>query len=162
MDESGTVLLTVAGLRLGGGASESERDNRLLNERLLTIEWEPRDPPQLSRSEPGSWLLLSTCDVTDPLTSQLCDALNTDGAQCTSVHLPLDPDGPAGGPGAEQLRSLLGGSGLSGSNGHGYHGSLKGLTGVVVVTAPPVDPDESRPDLSRARDYVSQVVDDRS
>ena len=159
MDESGTVLLTVEGLRLGGGASESERDNRLLNERLLTIEWEPRDPPQLSRGEPGSWLLLSACDVTDPLTSQLCDALNTDGAQCTSVHWPLDPGGAAGGPGAEQLRSLLGGSGLSGSNGHGYLASLKGLTGVVVVAAPPVDPDESRPDLSRARDYVSQVVD---
>ncbi|HWT49090.1 MAG TPA: type I polyketide synthase, partial [Mycobacterium sp.] len=130
LDQSGTVLLTVEGLRLAGGASEHEQAHRLLNERLLTIEWEPGELPGVTPGEPGSWLLLSACDVTDPLTAQLGAALNSGGAQCTTVSLPLGPVDTA------KLRSLLSGSDLSASNGHGSHGVLKGLTGVIVVTAP--------------------------
>ena len=40
LDEHGTVLLAVHGLQLGIGASESANRDRVLNERLLTIEWE--------------------------------------------------------------------------------------------------------------------------
>ena len=150
MDEFGTVLLTVEGLRLGGGVSEQERDDRVLNERLFTIEWEPRELPQVSTSEPGSWLLLSACDDADPLTAELSDALDA-----TTVHLPLGSLGSGDHAiGAEQLRSLLSGHGLSGSNGHGV---LKGLTGVVVVTAPPAEP-ESGQEVRRGRDYVSYLV----
>ena len=148
LDQSGTVLLTIEGLRLAGGVSEHEHANRVLNERLLTIEWEPRELPEVSQAEPGSWLLLSACDA-DPLTAQLDEALNSAGAQCTTVSLPLGPVDAA------QLRSLLSGSGLTASNGHG---ALKGLTGVVVVTAPRAGgPQESR-GLRRGRDYVSHIV----
>ena len=146
LDPAGTVLLTVEGLRLAGGVSEHERAQRLLNERLLTVEWEPRPLPDPSRGEPGSWLLLSACEVTDPLTARLGGALNSDGAQCTTVPLPL------GSVEATRLRTLLSGGGPAASNGHG---PLKGLTGVVVVTAQRVgDGDDTR----RGRDYVSHLV----
>ncbi|WP_156675058.1 type I polyketide synthase [Mycobacterium sp. E2989] len=145
LDSSGAVLLTVEGLRLAGGAAEGDRARRLLGERLLTIEWETRRLPDPSRGEPGSWLLLSAGEVTDPLTAQLGEALS-DGAQCTTVAL---PPGSAKTP---QLRTLLARNGPAASNGHG---PLKGLTGVVVVTAPPAgDADPTR----GGRDYVSHLA----
>lgn len=147
LDESGVVLLAVEGLRLAGGASEHEQAHRLLNERLLTIEWEPRALPELTQGEPGSWLLLSACQAADPLTAQLGEALNSDGAQCRTVSLPLGPVDTA------QLRSLLSGGGPNPGNGHG---PLKGLTGVVVVTAPAAPGAEG--DTGRGRDHVAHVV----
>ncbi|OBH83895.1 sulfolipid-1 biosynthesis phthioceranic/hydroxyphthioceranic acid synthase [Mycobacterium scrofulaceum] len=145
LDQSGGVLLRVEGLRLAGGGSEGERAERLLNERLLTIEWEPRQLPDAAGAEPGSWLLLSACDATDPLTAQLDEALS-DGAHCTTLPLAVGSAETAG------LRALLSGTGLAASNGHG---PLKGLTGVVVVTAPPAGgADPAR----RGRDYVSHLV----
>ncbi|MGH3564163.1 MAG: sulfolipid-1 biosynthesis phthioceranic/hydroxyphthioceranic acid synthase, partial [Mycobacterium sp.] len=146
LDQSGTVLLSVEGLRLAGGFSELERDNRMLNERLLTIEWEPLELPEVAQIEAGSWLLLSACDVTDPLTAQLGEALNSDGAQCTTVPL------PPGRPDTAQPRWLHSGEGLSASNGHWHR---KGLTGVVVVTAQPA---AGADELRRGRDYVSHLV----
>ena len=43
LDEHGTVLLTVRGLQMGTGVSESSERDRVLGERLLTIEWQQRD-----------------------------------------------------------------------------------------------------------------------
>ena len=152
LDQSGTVLLTVEGLRLAGGAAEHEQAQRLLNERLLTIEWEPRELAAASESEPGAWLLLSTCDLADPLSARLGEALNSDGGQCTTMPTPLGQlDAPS-------LRSLLADGGLTASNGHGSHGSLKGLRGVVVVTAQPVGGPEATLEPQRGRDYVSHIV----
>lgn len=110
-DQAGTVLLTVEGLRLAAGISEHERANRVFDERLLTIEWERGELPEVPQIDAGSWLLLSASEA-DPLTAQLADALNAVGAQSTSVASASD---------VAQLRSLLGGR----------------LTGVVVVTGPP-------------------------
>ncbi|MGO9693042.1 MAG: sulfolipid-1 biosynthesis phthioceranic/hydroxyphthioceranic acid synthase [Mycobacterium sp.] len=153
LDQSGTVLLAVEGLRLAGGASEHEQAHRLLNERLLTIEWEHRELPEVTHGEPGSWLLLSACDVTDALPAQLGAALNSIGAQCMTVSWPLGPMDVA------QLRSLLSGSGAAGSNGHG---DLKGLAGVVVVTAAPggggAESSRLRHGQDRGQEYVSHVV----
>ncbi|WP_156765883.1 SDR family NAD(P)-dependent oxidoreductase, partial [Mycobacterium sp. E342] len=146
LDSAGTVLCRIEGLRLAGGVSEEERSHRLLNERLLTIEWEPRQLPDPPGGEPGSWLLLSACDVADPVTAQLGEALNCDGAQCATVSLPL------GSVESARLRALLSGAAELPSNGHG---PLKGLTGVVVVTAPGAGgADETR----RGRDYVSHLA----
>ena len=50
LDEHGAVLLTVQGLRLGTGVSESGHNDRVLAERLLTIEWRQRELPEV---EPG-------------------------------------------------------------------------------------------------------------
>ena len=38
-------MLSVQGLRLGTGVSEEARRDRVLNERLLTIEWQQRELP---------------------------------------------------------------------------------------------------------------------
>lgn len=46
-DQAGTVLLTVEGLRLAAGISEHERANRVFDERLLTIEWERGELPEV-------------------------------------------------------------------------------------------------------------------
>ncbi len=151
LDSSGTVLLAVEGLRLAAGASEHQHADRVHNERLFTIAWERHELPEASQIEPGRWLLLPMSDA-DPLTTQLDEALNSDGAQCMTVPLPLgqlDSGDTAG------LRSLLSGSALNASNGYG---ALKGLTGVVVVTPAPDNASDGSPALRRGRDYVSHLV----
>lgn len=89
--------MTVEGLRLAAGISEHERANRVFDERLLTIEWERGELPEVPQIDAGSWLLLSASEA-DPLTAQLADALNAVGAQSTSVASASD---------VAQLRSLL-------------------------------------------------------
>ncbi len=66
LDQSGTVLLTVEGLRLAGGTSEHDHAHRLLNERLLTIEWEPQELPEATAGRAGSWVLLSASEPVRP------------------------------------------------------------------------------------------------
>ncbi|MGV0051083.1 sulfolipid-1 biosynthesis phthioceranic/hydroxyphthioceranic acid synthase [Mycobacterium colombiense] len=147
LDQSGTVLLTVEGLRLSGGTSEHEHAHRLLNERLLTIDWEPREPSEAAHGEPDSWVLLNASDDHDPLPVRLAEVLNCDGAQCTTLALPL------GTVDTTQLRTLLSG-GATASNGHG---PLKGLTGVVLVAATDGAVDGPRAQR-RGRDYVSHLA----
>ena len=50
------------GLRLGTGVSASGRDDRVLAERLLTIEWQQRELPEVEHADAGTWLLVSTSD----------------------------------------------------------------------------------------------------
>ena len=145
LDQSGTVLMTVEGLRLAGGVSENDRADRLLNERLLTIEWGKREPPDASQGDAGSWLLLSTSDAATALATSVADALTVEGAECTTVTWPLAGDV------AQSLRFHLGGTSLAASNGHGS------IRGVVVVTAPP-EATEDGPAAGRGREYVASVV----
>ncbi|OBH61378.1 polyketide synthase [Mycobacterium mantenii] len=146
LDQSGTVLLSVEGLLLAG-TSEHEHAHRLLNERLLTIDWQPRELPDGAQGEPGSWVLLTASEGHDPLTTRLADMLNSDGAHCSTVSVPL------GSADTAPLRSLVCGGDQPSSNGHG---PLKALTGVVVVTAPEGadDPQAQR----RGRDHVSHLA----
>ena len=85
LDEQGTVLLTVRGLRMGTGTSETGERERVLSERLLTLEWQQRTLPEdahgLSRTEAGSWLLIDTSDAADLLATMLTDALKSQGAR---------------------------------------------------------------------------------
>ncbi|OBB89675.1 type I polyketide synthase [Mycobacterium sp. 852002-40037_SCH5390672] len=153
LDKSGTVLLTVEGLRLAGGTSEHDHAHRLLNDRLLTIDWEPRELPETAHSQPGCWVLLAASDADadphDPWTARLAEALSSDGAQCSTVSVPL------GAVDTAQLRSLLSAAGQSARNGHG---PLKGLNGVVVVTAAPDGPAGDPRAPRRGRDYVSHLA----
>ena len=75
LDEHGTVLLTVRGLQMGTGVSESATRDRVLNERLLTIEWQQRELPDVDHVDAGTWLLISTSDAADLLATRLADAL---------------------------------------------------------------------------------------
>src|SRR3954470_1600186 len=117
LDENGTVLLTVEGLRLGTGASEEAHRDRVLSERLLTIEWRQGQLPELSHADAGSWLLISAT-ATDVVATALTDALKSDGAQCTSMCWPPHADFTAN---AEELRKHL---------------RAGGFSGVVILTGP--------------------------
>ena len=141
LDEAGAVLLTVEGLRLSAAAAGFDRADRTLNERLLTIEWEQSELPEVPKEDEGSWLLLSTSDAAAALTSELGDALIADGAQSTTLALPFGAD-------AEVLRTQL------------TDGGLGGYRGVVVVTAQNQGNAEApaEPFAKAGRDYVEHVV----
>jgi phthioceranic/hydroxyphthioceranic acid synthase len=143
LDEQGTVLLAVEGLLLGAGVSEQGNRNRVLNERLLTIEWQPRKLPETDQTESGRWVLISTSADADAaaaaLTDALADALKAHEAQCVTVSWPQQGDHGAA---AEALRAQLGSD---------------GSTGVVVLTGPKNDNPDGKCAV-RGGDCVAHLV----
>ena len=139
LDEHGTVLLTMRGLRMGTGVSENRRNERVLGERLLTIEWRHREVPAAAPGDAGTWLLISTSDGADLLANTLADALKLAGAQCTTMSWTTDADHRAN---AERLGELL---------------SAEATTGLVVVTAAENGNNEAQCAL-RGRQCVSHLV----
>jgi polyketide synthase 5 len=136
LDEHGTVLLAVQGLRLRTGSELTRRD-RVLAEGLLSIHWQQRELPEAEYAVAGTWLLVTTTE--DEVTTALSDTLRHHGAQCTSLHWPLNTD-------------------------HAHHGELfvdqlrtNGFTGVVIVTGPKDGvTDDQSPLLGR--EYVRHLV----
>jgi polyketide synthase 5 len=137
LDENGTVLLTVSGLRLGNAASETA--DRVLGERLLTIEWQQRTLPESADTESGPWLLINASTGDDVLAAGLTDALTLLDAPPTTLSWPHDADH---GTKAEQL---------------GLHLADREFNGVVVVVGPenPTGDDQF---ASRGREYVEHLV----
>ena len=143
LDEQGTVLLTVRGLRMGTGTSETGERERVLSERLLTLDWQQRTLPEdahgLSRTEAGSWLLIDTSDAADLLATTLTDALKSQGAQCANLHWSREADAAA------NLERL------------GSHLRARPVDGVVILCgARAGDPDEQS--LLRGREQVRHLV----
>src|SRR6185312_8793901 len=118
LDGRGAILIAVQGLRFGAGVSEKDKNDRVLAERLLTIEWRQRELPDAEYADPGSWLLISTTSVADVLATTLAGALKNHGSHCTTMCWPPHADQTSG---TQQLRNHLLGS---------------GFTGVVVLTGP--------------------------
>ncbi len=137
LDEHGTVLLTVRGLEMGI-AQASERD-RVLSERLLTIDWQQRDLPEASHAEPGAWLLIAASTAADVVATELADALKGGGAQCTSM---LWPQAGEPMPDVSWLRDYLGSNVLD---------------GVVVLTGP-TDGDADEQCAVRGGEHVRHLV----
>ncbi|MCV7197195.1 sulfolipid-1 biosynthesis phthioceranic/hydroxyphthioceranic acid synthase [Mycobacterium angelicum] len=144
LDENGTVLLTVRGLRMGTGTSESGERNRVLSERLLTLDWRQRALPEVAGADSGvgSWLLINASDAEDMFAATLADALKSHGAEgteCASLHWPSAAD-PAAGREAliSQLRS-------------------RPVSGVAIICGPAAgEPDEDS--LLRGREQVRHLV----
>ena len=139
LDEHGAVVLVVEGLQIGSGSSESANRQRLLNERLLTIEWQQRELPETQLDEAGNWLLISTSAGADVVATSLTDALKLEGAQTTTMCWPQEADHAAN---AEQLA------------GHLRTGAFHGM---VVLTGPK----NGNPDnecAARGGDYVQHLV----
>ncbi|MCV7076907.1 sulfolipid-1 biosynthesis phthioceranic/hydroxyphthioceranic acid synthase [Mycobacterium szulgai] len=90
LDEHGTVLLSVQGLQVASGVSGTGTSNRLLNERLLSIEWQQRTLPEVALADATTWLLISISDVADQFANNLTDALKSQRAQCTTLHWPQE------------------------------------------------------------------------
>ncbi|HQC76312.1 MAG TPA: sulfolipid-1 biosynthesis phthioceranic/hydroxyphthioceranic acid synthase [Mycobacterium sp.] len=102
IDENGAVLLTVDGLSMGTGMSEGDR---VLNERLLAVEWRKQVLPALtSHINPGTWLLVNTSDTTDLLVSELTDALKIGDADVATMSWPQNGDHVFN---AERLRTFF-------------------------------------------------------
>lgn len=77
----GAVLLEVSGLRMGTGVTKGAERERLLSERLLTIDWEQHEPPAAVPAEAGEWLVIAA-DATDSFADRLSAELATAGASC--------------------------------------------------------------------------------
>lgn len=84
LDEHGAVLLTVGGLRLGTGASATGRAHRVLNERLLTIDWRRQELPDAEGAEAGRWLVIGLTADAEATTAALAGELTGNGATVTS------------------------------------------------------------------------------
>ncbi len=137
LDENGTVLLAVRGLQMG--VTQGSEGDRVLGERLLTIEWQERTLPDVDQVGPGSWLLVSTSTTADVVATRLTDALKSEGAACTTMTWPQHSDHQAN---AELLGSHLGGDAIS---------------GVIVLTgAKNGNPDEEC--ALRGANYVQHLV----
>ncbi|MDH6247981.1 sulfolipid-1 biosynthesis phthioceranic/hydroxyphthioceranic acid synthase [Mycobacterium sp. OTB74] len=139
LDEHGAVLLAVQGLCLGTSVSGSGHDDRVLAERLLTIEWRQRELPEVEYADAGTWLMISTTATADELATTLTDGLKTRGAQCTTMSWPQDADHASN---ADQLRNQSRGG---------------GFTGVVILTGPKNGGAEEQSPLLGA-DYVRHLV----
>ncbi|WP_372513526.1 sulfolipid-1 biosynthesis phthioceranic/hydroxyphthioceranic acid synthase [Mycobacterium gordonae] len=138
LDEHGTVLLAVRGLQMGTGVSQSSERDRVLNERLLAIDWQHRELPEKTVTEPGNWLLVSTADATDMVATQLTDALKMHDAQSTTMSWPLHGDHDAA---AERLRAQFDSGAFS---------------GLVVLTERQSGVDEDS--IVRGQEYVKLAV----
>ncbi|MFQ2879631.1 sulfolipid-1 biosynthesis phthioceranic/hydroxyphthioceranic acid synthase [Mycobacterium sp. MS3] len=135
LNERGAVLLAVRGLRMGTGTTASGERDRVLNERLLTCEWQQRTLPDVDDDEAGSWLLIGTAEAGDMLMSSLNDALKTQGAECFNLQLPIGAE-------MEPLRAQL---------------RARSLRGVVVLCGPRGSaPDDGG--LTQGREQVRQLV----
>lgn len=139
LDGAGAVLLSVQGLRLGTGASVGAHDDRVLSERLLTVEWRQRELPEVEYADAGSWLVISAAAGPDVVADKLCDALKGRGALCTSMSWPNQADDSLT---CEQL---------------GNHLRAGRFTGVVIVTAPN-DGDHAEQSPVLGREYVRHLV----
>jgi polyketide synthase 5 len=137
LDQHGMVLLVVQGLRFATSTSENARKDRVLAERLLTIEWKRRQLPELPKVDAGSWLLIG-CPTQDVVVVELSDALRSHGAHCTIMNWPHQ----SGSSNVEQLR---------------HHLRSAELTGVVVVTGPGDDAEDEQ-SARRGREYVQHLV----
>jgi acyl transferase domain-containing protein/acyl carrier protein len=134
LDEDGAVLLAVEGLRMGSSGGGGDR---LMNERLLTIDWQQLALPPVPERAVGNWLLINTSEA-DLLESALAEALKSLGAQCTNLNWAEGADHAAN---SAQLGAAVRG----------------GLEGVVIVCPPPAgEPDEQG--LLQGREQVRHVV----
>ncbi len=138
MDKHGSVVLTVRGLQMGTGISPSGERARLMSERLLTVEWQQRNLPEVTAAESGAWLLVSTSDTADLAVKALTDAMKLHDAECTTLSWPPQADHRAM---ADRLRSKI---------------EKGGYAGVVVVTDPNNKSDEQP--AVHGSEYVRHLV----
>ena len=92
LDKHGNVLLTVRGLQMSTGVSPSAAKARVMAERLLTVEWQQRDLPEVGTAETGAWLLVSTSEAADLLAAAITDAMKPLEAECITLSWPRRAD----------------------------------------------------------------------
>lgn len=144
LDEDGAVLLTVEGLRLGSGATAGGHRERLLNDRLLTIDWRAQDRPEADHVESGRWLLIATSTDAQPEAARFAAALSVSDAKVTTTVWPVDSEHADHAGIATQVRDQLIAD---------HH------SGVAVVTAPSLTDAASGDDApALGADHVRHLV----
>ena len=118
LDGHGAVLIAVRGLRLGTGIAEHASRERVLDERLLTIEWQRQQLPEVGSPDAGNWLVITTSGATDVVAKDISDTLTVRRAHSATLAWPLHADHAAT---AEQLQGEL---------------AAGRFTGVVVLAGP--------------------------
>ncbi|SDO35085.1 sulfolipid-1 biosynthesis phthioceranic/hydroxyphthioceranic acid synthase [Afipia sp. GAS231] len=139
LDKQGNVLLTVRGLQMGTGISPGATQARVMAERLLTVEWQQRDLPEVGTTGTGAWLLVTTSDAADLLAAALTDAMKPREAECTTLSWPRRADHRAM---AGRLRAEI---------------EKGGYAGVVVITGPK-NGNADGESAARGGEYVRHVV----
>lgn len=89
LDDAGTVLLSLSGLRLGTGLSNCAQREQLFNDRLLAIDWQRQELPEAGESGDRRWLVISTSRHSDGRATQLAAALAERGADVTTSTSPV-------------------------------------------------------------------------
>lgn len=85
-DERGEIVAEVAGLRMGTKESKAGERDRLLAERLLTVEWDRQETPTaVTDAGAGAWLLIAP-DGHDEFAAYLCETMTTLGAECRTLE----------------------------------------------------------------------------
>jgi polyketide synthase 5 len=138
LDEHGAVLLSVTGLQLGTGVSAAGRQDRVLNERLLTVDWRQQELPEAEGVDAGRWLLIGLTDEAQATVASLADQLTLHTAEVTGIAWSGEADHAAN---AATLRDRL---------------SADPHAGVVLVTGPAgvIDAESA----TRGADYVRALV----
>lgn len=139
LDDDGAVLLAVTGLRLGTGLSPTTQRERLLNERLLTVDWQRHEPPERGHHDAGRWLLISTSRAADTTAATLAEALRVNEADVATTAWELTDDHADH---ALKLRNRL---------------TAQAFSGVVVLTADEGD-DPSARTAEHGADWVTHLV----
>ena len=137
LDQQGSVVLDMVGVRFATRSSESEFKATVLAERLLTVDWQHRLLPDRPKVDAGAWLLIG-CPSLDEAAAELSDALEVDGGHCTTMNWPYQSDALS----VERLRSRLRGGELA---------------GVVIVTGRGNGPPDQHT-ASTGREYVQSLV----
>ena len=89
-----------AGAAIGHRSIRERPQDRVLAERLLTIEWRQRELPEAEYADAGTWLLISTTATADAVATTLTDALKAmarNAPPCAGRRTPTTPSN------AEQL-----------------------------------------------------------
>lgn len=89
LDDAGTVLLSLSGLRLGTGLSNHARQEQVFNERLLAIDWRRQELAEVAVSSDQRWLVVSTSPHSDGRAAELASALGERGADVTTAASPV-------------------------------------------------------------------------
>lgn len=91
LDQDGAILLSAQGVSFAAAATDTARD-RVLTQRLLTVEWQQRQLPELAQDDAGAWLLISITAASDVTAAALTDTLKSHGAHCISMCWPSHAD----------------------------------------------------------------------
>ena len=129
-DADGELVLEIAGLTLGSQESKAGERDRVLAERLVTVEWtHQQHPPVPAGADAGAWLLI-TAGEGDDFAAQIADAMAAHGADCRTT-----------------TTDAFSADDLAGTT----------LRGVAVVAAPAAGGTDEQC-LDRGRDLVEAVV----